>query len=83
MRRRQAALAKARRKLEVDRHAVVRALQAAAQALRVAGARTRQAAAVLEQLARHVDLGAVDREQPPTAPALDLLVAQALAMAFT
>ncbi len=78
MRRRQAALAKARRKLEVDRHAVVRALQAAAQALRVAGARTRQAVAVLEQLARHVDLGAVDREQPPTAPALDLLVAQAL-----
>ena len=77
MRRRQAALAKARRKLEVDRHAVVRALQAARQALRAAGARTRQAAAVLEQLARHADPGAVDREQPPAAPALDLLVAQA------
>ncbi len=75
--RRQAALAKARRKLEVDRHAVVREMRAAGQALRAAGARTRQAATVLEQLARHTDLGAVDRKQPPPAPAFEPLVAEA------
>ena len=74
--RRQAALAKARRKLEVDRHAVVREMRAAGQALRAAGARTRQAATVLEQLARHTDLGAVDRKQPPPAPAFEPLVAE-------